>query len=147
MSDWNNLSSSDLIAMWSEFRHELDKMDLSEDDILAKVVDFWSTTPRGGRTVDYYTPDSWPSPWEILHYRTYCKSSVSLMMYYTLVLLDTIDEEKIELYRIDEDDEYVIPVYDNKYVLNYEYAKLTDINEIDINNLTKINKNDIHKVS
>ncbi len=86
--------------------------------------------PFGARTLDYYTPGDWPTPWEILFHGTFCTSSISLLMYYTFELLHT--DHRIELYLIDDGaDMYLLPVIDDQFVLNYELGMVSNYSDID----------------
>lgn len=129
MHEWNNMYPHERILSWRRFREDLDGKSLSQEEILNEVALFWAKMPRGARSLDYYTPQSWPDPWEILTYDLFCENTVSLLMYYTLKLLDTFDGN-VEMCRIDSDiGEFIVPVVDGKYALNVEYATYVVVNE------------------
>lgn len=90
---------------------------------------FFSKMPYGARTLDYYSPDKWPTPWEILYSGKFCKNSISLLMFYTLTL--TGSDNNVELHLInDNEDMYLVPVIDSKYVLNYELVQVCNFEEL-----------------
>jgi len=126
--NWNNLSSHERISTWKEFREKI--KDLPLDEKLSEVAIFWSTLPLGARSLDFYTPNSWPTPWEILYHGMFCENTASIMMYYTLLLTVPEDEVKINIWLIDNGgDMFLVPVIDQQYVLNYiprEVAELAD---------------------
>jgi hypothetical protein len=129
MQDWNSLRPEDRILRWREFRLTLDSDKLSNKDIVRKVAQFWANAPRGARSLDFYNPDTWPTPWEILNYNLFCENTISLMMFYTLDLLDSFDQE-IQIYHIDDIvGEYIVPVVENKYVLNVAYGDVISIDD------------------
>ena len=121
--DWNNTPNDKRLYLWKALRADIGDSLLT--DQINSIVKFFAKVPYGARTLDYYTPTSWPTPWEILYNGTFCKSSISLLMFYTFVLLNT--SNKIELHMIDDsDDIYLVPIINNKYVLNYELGSVSE---------------------
>lgn len=119
MSKWLSCTPEQLILEWKKHRDAL--ADLPKDQAISEVIKFWQDCPRHSRMIDYYTPETWPIPWEILNDGRLCDSLVSLMMYYTLKL--THPEIKVSLYLIDsEKEEYLVPVIDDR-LLNYDYYR------------------------
>ena len=102
------------------------------EDQLKAIATFCADMPFGPRSIDYYTPSEWPTPWEILYHGSMCTSSISLLMYYTLVMVNA--ELDVELYLVeDADGQYLLPVVNDQFVLNYELGKVSMCS--DINNL------------
>lgn len=113
--------------MWRSVRTAV--LDLSLAEQMPIIAKFFAEMPFGARTLDYYTPAEWPTPWEILYHGSFCKSSISLLIFYTLSLLHT--DHVIELHLIDDrSDIYLLPVIDNKFALNYELGTISDYAEI-----------------
>src|SRR5574337_455845 len=107
---WNILSGEDRLHRWKQLRINI--KDLSLDQQLLLIADFYSKMPRGARSLDYYNPAEWPTPWEILFHGSFCISSISLLIFYTLTLVDI--EHKVELYLIeDSDGVYLLPIIDD----------------------------------
>lgn len=128
ISNWNNLSSQERISTWKEFRESI--KDLPLDKTLSEVVTFWSTLPLGARSLDYYTPAEWPTPWEILYHGMFCESTSALMMYYTILLTTDLDPAEINIWLIDAGGEmFLVPVIKEKYVLNYIPREVVEIDE------------------
>tara|TARA_B100000929_G_scaffold289620_1_gene280745 strand:+ start:5755 stop:6195 length:441 start_codon:yes stop_codon:yes gene_type:complete len=127
MIHWNNLSALEKTDLWRQERENLKK--LNYVDRLQSLSTFFSHVPYGSRTIDYYTPSNWLSPWEILHYGTFCRSSISLLMFHTLTIVDP--EINIKLSLIDDkEDIFLVVVVDDTFVLGYipgEVVKLTKI--------------------
>lgn len=118
MNTWQNLSSIDRIVMWRQFRKDL--RDLEKYGQIEEVAKFFSKTPIGSRCVDYYTPEDWPTPWEILHDGLFCVSSISILMYHTFKLLPAFKSDVRLLLVDDKADRYLLVLVDGKYILNYE---------------------------
>jgi hypothetical protein len=119
------------LSLWKTFRDEIKNLTTQEQ--LNRVAEFFARTPIGSRSLDYYTPESWPDPWEILYHRTFCQNSISLLIYYTLVLLPQFELET-EIWLVDtKEDRFLIVVADGQYVLNYELGAISTWQELSKN--------------
>ena len=124
MSDWNNSTPEERIERWREFRESLEG--LSEEEVLNNVAEFFAAVPIGARCIDYYTPDSWPTPWELLYHQLFCTSSISLLIYHTLCI--AIGEDRVAIVLADTgNDRCLIPIVDKQRVFNYELGKVNNI--------------------
>ena len=111
---WNTATDLEIITNSKHLRTNISCLDI--DSQIAQTIKFISSIPYGSRTIDYYTPDSWPTPWEILAHRQFCTSSISLLAYYTITMVSDAD---ISLHLVDDgDDVYLLPEINNKF-LNY----------------------------
>jgi len=125
---WNTIPNDERLHLWKKLRGNIS--DLSLLDQLNKIAKFCSKMPFGARTLDYYSPENWPTPWEILFHGSFCTSSISLLMFYTLELMDTT--LKIELYLVeDADGIFLLPIIDDQFVLNYELGAVNNYLEIE----------------
>lgn len=120
--NWNNLRGEERLSLWKNFRDSLTEKPL--DQILKLVADFFKSFPYATRSIDYYSPQDWPTPWEILYYGLFCTSSISLLMYYTLVLADVKSDLELLLVE-DKKDVFMILLVDKKFVLNYELGMIS----------------------
>lgn len=124
---WSKLSNEERLHLWKQFR--IDTKGLPFDDQLEKIAEFCSVMPNGRRTLDYYSPAEWPTPWEIIFHGEFCKSSISLLIFYTLTLLN--NREQIELWVVkDNECDYLLPVIDNRFILNYEPGKVSKHSDV-----------------
>ncbi len=127
---WNTIPNEERLRLWKNLRESI--AEKSTEGQLTDVAKFCSTIPFGSRSVDYYTPADWPTPWEILFYGSFCTSSISLLIYYTLVLLPTTID--IELLLVEDDEDvYLLPFIDNQFILNYELGQVSKYPEIQDN--------------
>jgi len=126
LKQWNNLTNKERIFVWGEFRDSLKTLQFNEKII--KIAQFFQSVPIASRQVDYYTPESWQTPWELLHYGQSCPSSISLLMVYTLQLLGETD---FKILLIDDDDLYLVPYIQNKYILNYILGEVSLLSSIE----------------
>lgn len=126
MSEWNCSTPEERISKWKDHRDSLDTSD--EAELLNNVAQFFADIPVGTRCMDFYTPDSWPTPWEILYEKLFCANSTSLLIYYTLIL--QLGEDRVEMILIDDDkDRFLVPLVDKKYILNYVLGEISSIEE------------------
>jgi hypothetical protein len=127
---WNSIPNEERLRLWKKLRNDI--TNYSDSDRLSELAKFCSTIPFGSRTLDYYSSEDWPTPWEILFYGSFCTSSISLLMFYTLTLID--DPTTVDLILVEDDDgTYLLPLIDNQYVLNYELGKVNIYSEIQDN--------------
>lgn len=125
--NWNNIPGDERLRFWKNLRKDISIMSL--DDQMMAVAKFFSTVPYGSRSLDYYTPMGWPTPWEIIFYSSLCKSSVSLLIFYTFSLLHTDIVVDLQLIN-DGEDTYLLPVINNTFVLNYESGQVNKYQNI-----------------
>lgn len=59
------------------------------------VVDYFSTAPLKPRYIDFYTPESWPSVFEIVQEGMFCYSGVCLVLASTLWYFKLINQETL----------------------------------------------------
>ena len=124
---WNTIPNEERLHLWKELRDNI--FDLPLTDQLNEIAKFCSKMPFGARTLDYYSSENWPTPWEILFHGSFCTSSISLLMFYTLELMDAA--LKIELYLVEDDDGvFLLPIIDDQFVLNYELGAVNNYLEI-----------------
>lgn len=124
---WNNIPDDERLRLWKNLRKDISELPMEEK--LIKVSKFFANVPYGSRTIDYYSPESWPTPWEIIFHGSLCKSSISLLIFYTFSLLHTDDTVELHLIN-DGSDEYLVPVFNNKFLLNYELGLVSNYQEV-----------------
>lgn len=126
MSEWNNSTAEERIAKWRELREHIKS--LSEEEQLNSIAEFFARVPIGARCIDFYTPESWPTPWELLYHKLFCPSSISLLIYHTLCI--ALGEDRVSIVLADTgNDRYLLPLVDKQRVFNYELGKVNNIKE------------------
>jgi hypothetical protein len=119
---WNTVHGEDRLILWKKLRADL--KDLPVDKQLNEVAKFCAGIPFGARSLDYYSPADWPTPWEILYHGSFCTSSISLLIYYTLAMIPIA--AKLDLYLVeDEDGVCLLPVVNDQFVLNRELGQVS----------------------
>lgn len=125
MSHWNTLSSDDILREWKEFRKGLCRETAIED-----IATHFCDVPLGARCIDYYSPETWLSPWEILYHRAFCRSNTALLMYYTLRFVE-FSNYAAELALINDSvDIYLVLLINKQYILNYDLGKVAPFPEV-----------------
>jgi len=120
-------SNDEHLRRWKNLREDI--VSLPIDEQLIEIAKFCATIPNGARSVDYYNPTDWPTPWEIFFHGAFCRSSISLIIFYTLMLLNT--KENVELWIVkDNERDYLLPVINNEFILNYEHGKVSKYSEV-----------------
>lgn len=132
MSRWLNSTPQYRIQQWKTLRESLVGQDIWSQ--AQGVAEYFRDIPFGARSLDYYDPESWPTPWEILHHHTYCRSSGGILMHDTLKIINK--QAQLELVLIDDsEDVYLTPLIENSSILNMvmgEISNLTSHPEVQI---------------
>jgi len=127
---WNIIPNEERLILWKKLRDQI--CDLSVQEQLVEIARFCAHIPFGSRVIDYYTPMDWPTPWEILFHGMFCTSSISLLIFYTLILLP--NEKTVELFLVEDDrGVYLLPVINNHFVLNYELGQISKLSHVQNN--------------
>lgn len=125
---WNVTHSEERLTLWKNLRNALKELPLVEQ--LGVISKFFSQIPTGARTIDYYNPINWPSPWEIFYHGEFCRSSISLAIFHTFAMLNG-KEKNIELWVVkDNSGDYLLPIIDNQFILNYEAGKISKHSDV-----------------
>lgn len=82
-------SSSERLAAWRKFRQEFPSTGTIHD-----VVTAFADVKMERRTIDYYTPENWPSPFEIVNDGTFDQSGLTLVIASTLINLQLIKTDE-----------------------------------------------------
>ena len=126
MSAWNNSTPEERMVNWKELRENI--VSLPEEEMLNSIASFFADVPIGARCIDFYTPASWPTPWELLYHKLFCTSAISLMIYHTLCI--ALDDDRVTIVLIDTgDDLFLAPLVDKKHIFNLELGKVNSIKD------------------
>ena len=111
---------------WGSFRDSIKELELKEQ--IEKIAEYFSSVPIAPRQLDYYTPDTWPTPWELLDSGHLCSSGISILMAYTLLINEQSD---FKLLLIDDNtDYYLVPLVADEYILNYSLGEVMSYTSI-----------------
>ena len=126
------LSPAERLQDWRRFRETITIFDSISPE--RKVIDWWSSLPYTLRAIDIYNSKQWPTPWELVYYGDYCKSSISLGIAYTLCLIEKSWQDRIKLLLIDDNglDIFLVVLLDDKYLINYSYKEIIEFDSLDV---------------
>ena len=126
MINWNNLTFEARMNEWRTFRESITTY---SEDTLNDVAKFFASFPISSRVLDYYNQDTWFTPWEILKNSFFCRSSISLLIYHTLMMSN--HDINIKLMLINDGTEiYLVPIIDDTTIINYNIGSTISIEEI-----------------
>ena len=109
-----NLSGSERLSIWRNVRQK------THNNILEVLEDFTTIVPLP-RYLDYYTPSSWPNPFEIVNEGYLCQSGVTLVLLSTLINKGFISKDTIQLPVISNNITGTsgLVIYDRDFVYNF----------------------------
>lgn len=145
MKQWNNLTTEERFQSWRDLRDSLSGK--SDIEVMDGVASFCFSFPISKRVLDYYTPATWPTPWEILNGKETCRSTAALFIFYTLKMIKPSMDCKLVL--IDDDsDRYLIVIVNGDIIINYELGKTTKYSTLKkhINIVDSISEGDIKSI-
>ena len=116
----------DRLRAWNEFRNSLEK----SDNPIQQAIENYRKAPKVRIHTDPWTPEMWPSPWELVEENQYCEFCKLLGICYSLQLTDRFSQSNFEIHiGIDTQDSntyYLLFVdnfvigYDDEYILRSE---------------------------
>lgn len=106
------------LASWREFRDSLEEA----DDPFRLVLDFYSNSPYVSKHTDPWTPEMWPSPWELVNENQYCDFCRVLGMCYSLQLTERFKGFSFEIHIVTNSDnsELYYLLYVGDTVINWD---------------------------
>jgi hypothetical protein len=129
--NFNLLSGHDKRRRWKEFREEINLQPNTIETLLS-VQQFWEKVPLVHWCTDVDNPNTWLTPWEIIEEDTYSKSTLALMMYWTLVLSNDKkwNDSNLQLKLVQtltEQEIFMVLIVDGKWLMNYSRNEIFDL--------------------
>jgi hypothetical protein len=118
------LPSPERLAHWKEFRRSL--MPMPDDQKLREVAAYWAQAPLMTIAYDLDKPEKWPTPWHMIHYNEWCRSSVAIGMEATLRLAGITTDRLLLRHIMDRDIQAILMVLvvDSTACLNYDWGSV-----------------------
>lgn len=112
------LDPCERLSRWRAFRKSLNNLSL--DDSVASVAEFWTSCPFTPYYLDPEQPTMWPDPWTLLEENYWCDLAKALGMLYTIKLTKHNPDVEIRVYYDSESKlQYnLVWIAQGKYVLN-----------------------------
>lgn len=118
-----NTDFQDRLQAWIDFRETLE----TSQDPLQDTIDYYNKYPLVSIHTDPWTPETWPTPWELISENEYCQYCILLGICYTLQLTDRLKNANYEIHiGIDADNalsETIYLLYVNDRVIGYDTDK------------------------
>lgn len=124
------LSSAERLAAWRDFRAAIQGLD--EREQLDRLAAWASQIPTVVYALDFDNPQSWPTPWELIHENNFCSTAVAYLMEQTLLLLGW-DSSRLQLvYMKNQEDQTqtMVLVVDETWALNYSIGETFNFDTI-----------------
>jgi len=114
-----NLSGSERLNIWRNVRQK-------PHNNITEVLEDFASIEMLPRYLDYYTPKSWPNPFEIVNEGYLCQSGVTLVLLSTLINKGFISEDTIQLPVISNNiiGTSGLVIYDRDFVYNFTPGKI-----------------------
>jgi len=109
-----NLSGPERLNIWRNVRQK------THNNII-DVLEEFATIETLPRYLDYYTPSSWPTPFEIVNEGYLCQSGVTLVLLSTLINKGFVSKDTIQLPVISNNITGTsgLVIYDRELVYNF----------------------------
>lgn len=117
---WSSSSYDERLTNWVTLRSEIQELDL--ETALEKVNSWWYGAPFVNKNLHPQDIHNWPTPWELLADNLYCELTRALGMMYTLMLANNAEIEELAI--ICYDNEYLLSINNNTYLLNYSTTEI-----------------------
>lgn len=123
------LPEKDRMLSWRELRRLVSSLP-SDIERLEEVIRWWAKAPICRFSIDPWDSTEWPTPWELLNEGKFCTNGIAYMTAKTLIFAG-FEPERITMPFIrTSDDERLIVVVDGRFVLNFSYGEIYDVNDI-----------------
>lgn len=125
-----NLPKQKRLGAWRQFRSSIET--LSTEQQTQAVAALWARAPQVFQDIDYSSPESWPTPWELIIQDDYGPFGLALGMSYTLGLLDNTAAKQIRLrcYKDSAQHNFLFLVWYDDYILNWSTGCISRIQDI-----------------
>lgn len=130
--NWESTPESRLV-LWRSFRKSLEHHDLLES--AQRTAEWWAQIPVLPRTSTPWATDTWPDPWTLLATGPLDHTLTSVAMAYSLWMVIPVEQRtRIELAVLNDVSRrqiILVPVIDNRWLINYNAGELTDMSRLD----------------
>jgi hypothetical protein len=124
-----NLFGNERLTQWKQIRDNLE----GEESPLNTVASVWANAPFVSPFLNPRNPESWPDPWHLVLDGKMDDLAITLGMLYTIKLTQRFMATPCEIHMsmpVGKKDLEFYLVVDNRYVLNYEYGKVVDLDAV-----------------
>lgn len=130
--NWESTPESRLV-LWRSFRKSLEDHDLLES--ARRTAEWWAQVPTLSKISTPWATDTWPDPWTLLASGPLDHTLTSVAMAYSLWMVAPLDQRTRVTLGVLNDVErrqiILVPVIDNRWLINYNAGELTDMSRLD----------------
>jgi hypothetical protein len=122
---FKNHSANDRLSIWRNLRQK-------EFNTPEELVLEYEPIKLLSRYIDYYSPKTWPTPFEIVNEGYFCHSGITLLITSHLIHRKFITGNEIHLQVISNniDGTHGLVLVDNKKVYNFFPGQVTDLENV-----------------
>jgi|SaaInl74LU_5_DNA_1037368.scaffolds.fasta_scaffold06637_2 hypothetical protein len=129
------------MLLWRDWRSSI--AELPTDALYDKIAYWWKMVPMSDNTIDIWDDKSWPTPWELITFSSFCYPSRGLGIYYTLSLIGR--ESELILAQKDGETTLLVKLEDKK-LLNYYEGEVLDTSQYSYEELRIFSSADMHRL-
>jgi len=129
------------MLLWRDWRSSI--VELPTDALYDKIAYWWKMVPMSDNTIDIWDDKSWPTPWELITFSSFCYPSRGLGIYYTLSLIGR--ESELILAQKDGETTLLVKLEDKK-LLNYYEGEVLDTSQYSYEELRIFSSADMHRL-
>ena len=129
------------MLLWRDWRSSM--AELPTDALYDKIAYWWKMVPMSDNTIDIWDDKSWPTPWELITFSSFCYPSRGLGIYYTLSLIGR--ESELILAQKDGETTLLVKLEDKK-LLNYYEGEVLDTSQYSYEELRIFSSADMHRL-
>lgn len=121
-----DLNGNDRLVWWREFRNNLETTQTPFEE----VINLWNSAPFVSDFLNYNDTKHWPDPWHLIIDGKYDQLALCLGMLYTIKLTQRFNNSYCEIHMSisgQKEEPLFFLIIDNRFVLNYDYGKLIEI--------------------
>jgi hypothetical protein len=129
------------MLLWRDWRSSI--AELPTDALYDKIAYWWKMVPMSDNTIDIWDDKSWPTPWELITFSSFCYPSRGLGIYYTLSLIGR--ESELILAQKDGETTLLVKLEDKK-LLNYYEGEVLNTSQYSYEELRIFSSADMHRL-
>lgn len=129
------------MLLWRKWRRTLE--DLPQSTLYNTIAMWWKMVPMSNNTIDIWDQESWPTPWELIVFPSFCYPSRGLGIYYTLALIGI--QSNLVLAQKDSETTLLVTLEDKK-LLNYYEGEVLDTSQYSYEELKIFAPADMYKL-
>lgn len=117
---WFNKAPEQRLLAWKKWRESLQNSSVTS--LAESVARTWSHAPLSSHYLAPDDPNSWPTPWQLVHDNIYCDLARVLGMFYSISLLKQNINVQLRIYVDNNGWINLLSLEQEKYILNWNHG-------------------------